>query len=43
MNDSVTLKKLLAYPCHTQSVERYIKMVTEALRSVIGQTPDLPA
>lgn len=30
------LKKLLNFPCHTQSVERTIKLVTEASESVYG-------
>lgn len=36
MNNTVKLKQLLEYPCHTQAVERHIKIVTEASKSVIG-------
>lgn len=36
MTDFYTLKKLLHYPCHTQAVERHIKLMTEACNSVVG-------
>ena len=32
-----TLLKLLRYPCHTQAVERGIKVVSKAASAVIGE------
>lgn len=31
------LKKIMRFPCHTQAVERHIKLVTQASMTVIGQ------
>lgn len=31
------VQNVLKFPCHTQSVERYVKAVTEASRSVCGE------
>lgn len=36
LTDSEILKKQLNYPCHTQAVERLVKLVTEASQSVCG-------
>ena len=33
----LTLLELLRYPCHTQAVERGIKVVSEAASAVIGE------
>lgn len=33
---SVTIIDIAAFPCHTQSVERCVKLVTEASLSVVG-------
>ena len=36
MTNTYELKQLLDFPCHTQAVERHVKLVTEASKSVYG-------
>lgn len=36
MTNFYSLKEVLNFPCHTQAVERHIKLVTEASKSVTG-------
>lgn len=36
MTNSVKLKQILDFPCHSQAVERHVKLVTEASKTVCG-------